>query len=48
MPWYFWSLCENTRLSIWCRLFVGMLERNMMSFVMLVQGYNMHADMNRA
>jgi hypothetical protein len=31
-----------------CKLFVGMPERNMVSFVMLVQGYNTNADMNRA
>uniref|UniRef100_A0A804LMH7 Uncharacterized protein n=1 Tax=Zea mays TaxID=4577 RepID=A0A804LMH7_MAIZE len=30
------------------RLFVGMLERNMVSFVMLMQGYNTHADMYKA
>jgi hypothetical protein len=49
--------CANVLLNLYvkldplattCRLFVGMLERNMVSFVMLVQGYSTHADMYRA
>lgn len=35
-------------LAITCRLLLGMPERDMVSFVMLVQGYNTHADMYRA
>jgi hypothetical protein len=51
------TFCANVLLNFYvkldplattCRLLVGIPERNMVSFVMLMQGYNTHADMHRA